>query len=324
VELCSAVRQRPGGKSIYFILLTARDKNDDKVSAFDTGAEEYLVKPCDGKELMARLRAAERLLRLQSEVSRSNAELQKVNRRINEEMQATSHIQRSMLPQSLPEIAGYRFAAHYQPSTECSGDFYDLLPLEGNRLGIVIGDVSGHGAPSMVAMAMARVLVRMEAPQAADPAALLYSVNNLLTEHLPTGQYATMLYSVLNFENGELVYSSAGHNPPVRVNRRAGAAEFLVGCEGFPLKLIGRDMPYENSMLQLQPGEHLILYTDGLVETFNNNNEAYGSENLTRLAVGLAGEPPESLLRAMLQDLDRFREGHAFDDDLSLLVVSRD
>jgi sigma-B regulation protein RsbU (phosphoserine phosphatase) len=323
VELCAQIRKRPGGKSIYFILLTARDKNEDKVSAFDTGADEYLVKPCDGKELMARLRAADRLLRLQTELARSNGELQKAYRRINDEMQATSHIQRSMLPQSLPEVPGYRFAAHYQPSTECSGDFYDLLALEEGRLGIVIGDVSGHGAPAMVAMALTRMLVRMEASRAADPAALLFRVNNLLFEYLPTGQYATMFYGVLDPATGELVYSSAGHNPPLCVDRLGRAAEYLTGCEGFPLKLVGSNMPYETSRLRLAPQQQLILYTDGLVETFNMENEPYGAENLTAMAMRLIDEAPMPLIHSILKDLDQFRGAHPFDDDLSLLIVSR-
>lgn len=323
VELCSQVRKRQGGKSVYFILLTARDKNEDKVSAFDTGADEYLVKPCDGKELMARLRAADRLLRLQSELARSNGELQLAYRRINEEMQATSTIQRSMLPQTLPEVAGYGFAAHYQPSTECSGDFYDLLALEGGRLGIVIGDVSGHGAPAMVVMAMTRMLVHMEAARASDPAQLLYRVNNLLLENLPTGQYATMFYGVLDPATGHLIYSSAGHNPPVRVNRALGHAEYLKGCEGFPLKLVGSNMHYDNTEITLRPGEYLLLYTDGLVETFDENNDPYSPERLEALQVRLRHEEPQTLIQSILLELNNFRGRHPFDDDLSLLVVAR-
>jgi sigma-B regulation protein RsbU (phosphoserine phosphatase) len=176
-EFCARIKRREQNgvnATIYFILLTAKGEDGDKVKALDTGVDEYLVKPCDGEELMARLRAAERIIRLRQTLSQRNHELQQAIGRINKELQATSEIQRNMLPQQLPEIPEYQFGAYYQPSTECSGDFYDVLELGDGRLGITIGDVSGHGAPAMVAMSMSRMLLRMESSQTDDPATLLF------------------------------------------------------------------------------------------------------------------------------------------------------
>ena len=114
-ELCAQVKRRPDGAHIYCILLSARDKNEDKILALDKGADEYLVKPIDGQELMARLRAAERVIGLQAELHHRNTELKRANARINKELQAISHIQRSLLPQRLPDVAGYRLAPIYHP-----------------------------------------------------------------------------------------------------------------------------------------------------------------------------------------------------------------
>ncbi|MCE5228769.1 SpoIIE family protein phosphatase [bacterium] len=321
-ELCSRLKQQYGSR-IYFIMLTARDKNEDKVGVLDLGADEYLVKPIDGQELMARLRAAERLMRLQSQLRQSNDELTAANGRINKELRAISHIQRSLLPQSLPDVAGYRFAAHYQPSTECSGDFYDIMPLPDGRIGITIGDVSGHGAPAMVAMALVRMLLHLEAPATSKPSDLLFKINNLMCEHLPTGQFVTMFYGLLDPATGVLHYSSAGHNRPLCLDR-AGGDYFLSGCEGYPIKLVGRDLPYSDHLITLARGQTLLLYTDGVIEAFNPDDAQFEEEGLRSSAVEAIELPPAPMIQHIMSSLNKFRREHEFDDDLSLLVIARD
>lgn len=324
VAFCSRLRELPDGSNIYFILLTSRYTDDDKVSALDTGADEYLVKPINGPELMARLRAAERLLNLQSALHHKNEALAEANRRINDELQATSAIQRSLLPQVLPTVAGYGFSAHYQPSTECSGDFYDVIPLPDGKFGLAIGDVSGHGAPAMVAMALCHVLLHMEAPATVDPAELLFRVNNKMFEFLPTGQYATLFYAVLQPLTGRLVYSSAGHPPPLLIDVAHRTGEYLSGCEGFPIKLVAPGMEYDNSEITLAPTQRLLLYTDGLIEAFNPENEQYGMERLRKaMLLREDADPSERFVQAVLESLDTHRRGRQMDDDLSLLVAHR-
>ncbi|MEN6624790.1 MAG: SpoIIE family protein phosphatase [Candidatus Sumerlaeia bacterium] len=322
-ELCARLKQQYGSR-IYFIMLTARDKNEDKVGVLDLGADEYLVKPIDGQELMARLRAAERLMRLQGQLRRSNEELTQANGRINKELQAISHIQRSLLPQSLPDVAGYKFAAHYQPSTECSGDFYDIMPLPDGRLGVTIGDVSGHGAPAMVAMALVRMLMHLEAPKTSDPAQLLYKINNLMCEHLPTGQFVTMFYGLLDPASGVLHYSSAGHNRPLCVDSRGPTDFFLDGCEGYPIKLVDRDLPYHSHSITLERGQSLLFYTDGLIEAFDPDGAQFEEAGLRGAALEAAGLSPDSMIDHIIANLNAFRRGRQCDDDLSLLVITRE
>lgn len=322
-EFCARVKGSPLGASIYFILLTAKDRYEDKVSALDTGADEYLVKPCDGRELMARLRAAERILRLQRELSQSNNRLQSALKRINAELEATSLIQRRLLPQALPEVPGYSFAAHYQPSTECSGDFYDLLLLKDGKLGIAIGDVSGHGTPAMVAMAVTHMLLHLEAEQAPDPATLLFNLNNKMFAHLPTDQYVTVFYGILDPVTGHFVYSSAGHNPPLLADYKTGQFDFLRGCEGFPIKLIAPNMAYDNHELDLAPSQHLVLYTDGLPEALNEQSLPFGSEGLVASIQQTEDRSPRGIMEKVLADLNQFMKGQQLEDDLSMLVISR-
>jgi serine phosphatase RsbU (regulator of sigma subunit) len=322
-EFCRQIKDNPATRSIYFILLTARDKHEDKISALDTGADEYLIKPCDGQELMARLRAAERILRLQQELSASNGKLQQALHRINLELEATSRIQRAMLPQHLPVIDGYSFAAHYQPSTECSGDFYDLIPLPDGQLGVVIGDVSGHGAPAMVTMALTHLLLQQEAPRRSSPADLLAAINNQMCAHLATEQYLTMFYGILNLYTGELVYSSSGHNPPLQIDYSRPTFDFLDGCAGFPIKLIGPDMVYDNQKITIEHGQHLLLYTDGLLEAINPSDELYGQAGLLRSLGQCVDHHPAGMVKTVLADLNHYLQGQMPEDDLSLLIIHR-
>lgn len=323
-ELCAAIKERDFGRPIYFIMMTAKDKNEDMVSALDTGADEYLIKPVDAKEMMARLRAAERILRLQQDLRLTNQNLHTANRRINQELQATSQIQRSMLPQKLPELEGYRFAGHYQPSTECSGDFYDVLEMPDGRYGLVIGDVSGHGAPAMVAMAMIHMLLRMHIMRFADPAEMLHNINTDMFQYLPTGQYATMLIAALEPDSGRLTYSSAGHNPPLVFDAASRKLAWLPDCEGFPVKLIGPNLEYENHELQLERGQTLMMYTDGLVEAINPDDELYGDQRLVECIERQSDPAPEALLGAVLGELKTFTRGREMEDDLSFLIMARD
>lgn len=324
VELCSKIRELEGGQSTYFILLTAKDNNDDKIQAFDSGADEYLVKPIDGRELMARLRAAERLVRTQEALAKSYADLSLANKRIEDELHEISNIQLSMLPQKLPQCEGFQFAAHYKPSTECSGDFYDLFKLKDGRLGIVMGDVSGHGAPAMVAMTMVNTLIHMFSDQFTDPAALLYHVNNEMFKHLPTGQYCTLFYGILDKTSGILRYSSAGHPAPVVLERGTKSSRYLDNCEGFPIKLVGPNMEYLNYEMELRRGESLIIYTDGLLEAFSPDDEMYGSDRLDKDVLKGPCDRAEDLIDNTLNQLQAFTQARPLEDDLSLLVVWRD
>lgn len=322
LTLCSHIKADPALASIYFIMLTAKDLREDRISGLDSGADEYLVKPCELNELLARVRAAQRIITLRQQLSKKNQELEAAMRRINHELEVTSEIQRSLLPQTLPELAGYSFAACYLPSTECSGDYYDIFDLGEQRFGVIMADVSGHGTPAMVAMALARSLVHHLAPTAASPAELLTRANRLLYEHLPTSQYMTAFYGICDMGSGRITYSSAGHNPPLMLRAADRDGEYLPNCEGFPLKLVTPDAEYENHELQLNAGDTLLLYTDGIPEACNPAGELFGAERLAQAAAA-AAEAPADLIEAIRGRLDDYVESMPFDDDVTMLAFRR-
>lgn len=321
-ELCSKIKSDEDLRSIYFILLTAKDCKDDMVEGLDAGADEYLVKPCDSKELLARVRAGERVVNLQRSLEEKNAALEKAMERINRELKVTSEIQRALLPQKLPEIPGYEFGAYYRPSTECSGDYYDLIELGDQKFGMVMADVSGHGTPAMVAMALGRSLVHQLTLQARSPAELLGLTNKLMFHHLPTSQYMTMFYGICDPKTGVIQYSSAGHNPPLLI-RADGRAEFLTGCEGFPIKLISPDADYDDHEIQLQPGDKLLLYTDGIPEARNAAGELFESDRFTRAAEKAGAFGAEEALESIIDTLAEYTDGTPLEDDVTMLLIHR-
>lgn len=322
-EFCARIKSTPELATSFFILLTAKDSYEDKVAALDIGADEYLVKPCEASELMARVRAAERVVTLQRSLAEKNAALEAAMKRINHELEVTSQIQRALLPGSLLSVPGYEFASYYRPSTECSGDYYDLIELPGGKFGMIIADVSGHGTPAMVAMALVRSLVHLIAHQAESAASLLSQINRILFEHLPTRQFVTCFYAVCDIETGVVQYSSAGHNPPLLFNRKSGTTLFLPNCEGFPLKLVTPKAAYQNHTLQLEPGDLLLMYTDGIPETSNSTDDQFDDYRISRSALNAADPSPEGIIESIMTALVDFAQGCPLHDDVSMLLVGR-
>ena len=322
-EFCRRIKQEHLSSSIYFILLTAKDGTDNIVSALDTGADEYMVKSIDYREMMARLRAAKRILNLQKALNHSNDKLCQALSRVQQELDSASKIQRSLLPEAFPDINGYSFSAHYQPSTECSGDFYQVLPLGNGTIGIAIGDVSGHGTPAMVAMALVHQLLNQEAFLTSNPAEVLCNMNNKLWTSLRTDQYATLFYGILDPASGMLSYSSAGHNAPLKADFHNRKFEFFQDCAGFPIKLISPGLDYENYQIQLEPGQHFIFYTDGLTEAQDNAGNFFNDQGLISAVQSASQQSSQGILESILEGLNGFLNGVQNQDDISLLILSR-
>jgi sigma-B regulation protein RsbU (phosphoserine phosphatase) len=322
--LCQNIKADPALSFIYFILLSAKDLREDRITGLDSGADEYLIKPCHVTEVLARVRAAQRIITLRKELTAKNQALESAMHRIHRELNTMSAIQRSLLPQKLPRFPGYAFAAWYQPSAECSGDYYDVFDLGAGRIGLIMADVSGHGTPAMVAMALARSLMHHLAPSASGPADLLMRANRLLYDHLPTSQYLTAFYAICETATGRLRYSSAGHNPPLMLHANSGTADYLEHCEGFPLKLVTPDAEYEDHEVSLESGDTLLLYTDGIPEATNAAGDPFGPGQLAKTAAGASSGSPEELIETLRVRLDGFIEETPLDDDVTALALRRE
>ena len=251
--------------------------------------------------------------RLSAQVSRACAGMSR-------EVDSAGALQRELLSSGVMEIPGYESRVHYTPSARAGGDLYDFIPLADGRVGIVIADASGHGVSAAVLMGMTLVLTR-SASGAGAPEKVLERVNAQLYRTLPPGSFATACYLILDPETGRLQYTLAGHDPPLI--RRAASLEVqrlpLIG--GTPLGL-RPEFPEVRGTTILNPGDTLVLYTDGVTEAMNPSGETFGQERLTEALEGSAGAV-DRVMGSVLVAVNAHAEGAALQDDVTLVLVRR-
>jgi serine phosphatase RsbU (regulator of sigma subunit)/ketosteroid isomerase-like protein len=238
---------------------------------------------------------------------------------IEQELQVARSIQQASLPKEVPQLEGWRITPIYQPAREVGGDFYDFLELDDGRLGIVVGDATGHGVPAALVMASARSMLRAVAQASNSPGDALRRVNDPLATEIPPNMFVTCFYCILDPKSGSLSYANAGHDLPYVWH--GGACEEL-RARGMPLGLMP-GMHYEQKEIVLQKGESALLYTDGLVEAHNPQREMFGFPRLQTL-VSEHAEEERSLEEALLEELYSFvGEGWEQEDDITLLTLRR-
>jgi serine phosphatase RsbU (regulator of sigma subunit)/ketosteroid isomerase-like protein len=238
---------------------------------------------------------------------------------IERELQVARTIQQASLPREVPQLEGWRITPIYLPAREVGGDFYDFLELDDGRLGIVVGDATGHGVPAALVMASARSMLRAVAQASNSPGDALRRVNDPLATEIPPNMFVTCFYCILDPKSGSLSYANAGHDLPYVWH--GGACEEL-RARGMPLGLMP-GMHYEQKEIVLQKGESAILYTDGLVEAHNPQREMFGFPRLQTL-VSEHAEEERSLEATLLEELYSFvGEGWEQEDDITLLTLRR-
>jgi serine phosphatase RsbU (regulator of sigma subunit) len=239
--------------------------------------------------------------------------------RMEQELQTARHIQESLLPKAVPQISGWEIAACYRPAREVGGDFYDFLPLSGNRLGIVLGDVTDKGIPAALVMATTRSMLRAIAAQpSASPGEVLAQVNELLAADLPASMFVTCFYAILEPATGHIQYANAGQDLPYL--RQGDGAISELRATGMPLGLMP-GMQYEECEATLSPGCSLLFYSDGLVEAHNSQREMFGLHRLRRL-FGHYEKGPSSPIQFLLDELATFTgDGWEQEDDITLVTL---
>jgi serine phosphatase RsbU (regulator of sigma subunit) len=246
--------------------------------------------------------------------------------RLRGELELASKVQRAMLPDHVPATPGIDVAAYSQPAFEASGDFYDLFHVghtvgEGVALGIVVCDVAGKGVASALIMSAARAALRAEAERTPSPAAVLAKVNNVLAASVPAGLFVTLFYGIFDPVTSTLRFSSGGHPHPFRGSATRNGIDELESY-GLPLGLIAGS-EYEDRTAVLEPGDFLVVYTDGLVEALNADREMYGFDGARQYLARTSGEltSAQDRLDRCLSDMRRFVDGERLHDDVTLVTL---
>jgi len=240
---------------------------------------------------------------------------------VERELKVVADIQRSLLPQTLPRIPKLELGAYYRTSHWAGGDYYDFFPLPDGRWGILIADVSGHGTPAAVLMAITHSLAHSLPGPADPPAELLGYVNRKLFDHYTASNevFVTAFYGVFDPARRTLTYSSAGHNPPRLKRCGQSAVQPFEEVGGPPLGLLD-DLEYEQTTLTLLPGDNLAFYTDGITEAMDARNAQFGVDRLD-LVLGRCGLDPAEIISAVVKSVEDFTGGQPPVDDQTLLVA---
>jgi phosphoserine phosphatase RsbU/P len=261
---------------------------------------------------------------MRSRLERRNRELQQAvasevaERELqHRELQRAREIQQALLPKEIPQIAGFEVTGAWEPARVVGGDYYDVLRLDENRLAICIADVVGKGVAAALLMASVQATVRAYASDAGSPAVLCSRVNAVLCANTADDKFVTFFYGVLDAERRSLNYCNAGHPPPI-VLRHSGRAEQLRDDGGAVLGVFP-DWRYQDGLLQLAPGDRLLLFTDGITEAESAANEEFGEERLIEAA---RGEPRSSAdINARLMARVKQFCNSRLRDDATLIVI---
>lgn len=248
-------------------------------------------------------------------------QLDEAYRHVDRELQAVADIQRSLLPANMPEIPTLKLAASYQTSRRAGGDYYDLFRLPNGQWGILIADVSGHGTPAAVMMAVTHCIAHIYPGEPTPPSKLLEYLNQQLTANYTakSGHFVTAFYGVYDAERRTLTYSSAGHNPPRLLRCGQVDVQALDNATMPPLGFMP-EIGYVDQQITLLPGDRLVFYTDGIVEAFSPLGEMFGTERLDNALCQCAGGAEQSIQRVNA-NLDSFTEGQLPTDDRTLLIA---
>lgn len=239
--------------------------------------------------------------------------------RLERELELARQVQQSMLPRTFPQIPGYRFAARSDPARRVGGDFYDVIPLEGDKFGVLIADVSDKGLSAALYMSLCRSLLRAEARRETSPRRVLESVNRLLLDLGQENMFVSLFYGVIDRLSRQMTYTRAGHDWPVLLR---GEQSILLGGDGTPLGiLVEPEFRLTEEEIALQPGDRLVLYTDGMTDINDPDGRLFDREQLNRLLQQNAAREAEGLCEALFTGLLAYQGEAEQNDDMSALIV---
>ena len=241
---------------------------------------------------------------------------------LRNEVQIARRMQEALLPAVLPEVEGLDIAAVLRPANNVGGDYYDVVPLGGGYVGLIIADVSGHGVSSGMMMTSFRMALLTELSREFSPAAALRRVNTLLHRDCDRARmFVSAVLAVYEPLTGNVEYANAGHNPP-RLRRMGQPGVDRLGATGLPIGMF-EDPRYDETSVMLEPGDTLVLYTDGLVENRNAAGMALGEAGLDRMLADVDAKTADDVLRAVLAASDRHLGGAEPRDDVTVVVGTR-
>lgn len=288
--------------------------NDEVIGVFDLESDQLNAYTPD--DLQVLLLLASHVAIIIEKVTLHEQLIEK--KRMEGQLEVARQVQLELLPASDPEVEGFDISAYNFPTEEVSGDYYDWVRIYDDQIGLVVADVSGKGVPAALLMAFLRASLRAAIHIGYAPHVSMAKVNYLLWESIERNQFVTAFYAVLDATNKTLVYTNAGHNPPLIMD--ADGTARLIEPGGLPLGMF-RDTRYYEYYLSIQPGQVLVLYTDGVSEAMNKSGEEYGRERLEARVREGRHLGAKDLIDFIYQHVLDFTEGQGATDDITLVII---
>ena len=332
-EVCRNIRNDGSLADTPVILLSASADSRDKVKGFEAGGTDYVTRPFDDREAVARVENQLKTRRLTRDLMQANRELTEKQKRLDEDLKAAGDIQQSLLPRAAPRIRNIKIAWTFTPSFLIGGDIFNVFHLDENHAGFYMADVSGHGVPSaLVAVSLSQALqphtstaIKRRIPhppgyEIVPPSQVL----DALDREYPLERfdmYFTIVYLIIDINQGTLTYSNAGHPHPV-ILRREGGIEIL--DKGGTIIGLGGILPFEEGATSLRQGDRLVVYTDGLVELEDGKGQFFGEERLYAILEEQRGTEAGAALGDLVRRAREFSSNGEFPDDLTAAIIELD
>jgi sigma-B regulation protein RsbU (phosphoserine phosphatase) len=339
LELCRQVRATNHTSYVYFILLTSKSEEGAVAQGLDVGADDFLTKPVNAEELRARINAGDRILRMERELSDKNrlvsetlTEIRTLYDAVDRDLIEARKLQQALVRERFRDFGSASVALLLKPSGHVGGDLVGFFRAGPNKVALFAIDVSGHGIASALLTARLAGYLSDGSPEqnialahdtdgtftARPPAEVATRLNMLMIDEMKSDLYFTMILGYVDLTTGRVDIAQCGHPNPV-VLRADGGVEFH-GNGGLPVGLIS-DARYDQWHLMLEPGDRLLLYSDGLTECADESGELLDESGLTRIVTDNADLTGNDFFEALVWDLDLFSAGHDFADDLSCAMI---
>ncbi len=295
-------------RELPIVVMTGWGSVDIAVEAMRHGVRNFVQKPWDNAQLVA-------ILRTEVDAGRARRQQVALERR---DLDEARRIQRKLLPSTMPPIEGWEVAVSWQPAAGVGGDCFDAIAFGPGRVGLSIADVVGKGIPAALLMSNLQAAVRAFATNTTEPAELCQQVNRILCGHIAEGRFISFFYCLIDSDDATLTFANAGHYPPILI-RADGAVERL--GTGGPVLGVFPEGTYDQGRVPLRAGDRIVLYTDGITDVCNADDEEFGDGRLVDLAVANRGCSAPALQARLANAADAFSDGR-FHDDATLIVMA--